>query len=151
MKAKLWNRDGAWQEVVDYIGSKGLGVISISKEPSALDNVTKSNNQTIEQTIAALSGCEFYIGLGHGPSWLAWSLGVPVILISGFSEPWAEFPTPYRVINQGVCNGCFNDTSVKFDRGWQWCPRNKNYECTREISPDQVTDMIDILIDLQNC
>lgn len=147
MKAKLWNRDGAWQKIADYISSKDLGMISISKEQSNLNNVTKSNNMAIEQTIAVLSGCEFYIGLGHGPSWLAWAVGVPVIMISGFSEPWAEFPTPYRVINTNVCHGCFNDTSVKFDRGWSWCPKNKNYECTREITTQQVIEQIDKLLE----
>lgn len=139
MRPKLWNRDGAWQKVIDYLQKKyGLAAVSISKEESKLNNVLKYNDRTIEQTIATLQNCEFYIGLGHGPSWLAWACGVPVILISGFSETWAEFPTPYRVINKDVCHGCFNDTTVKFERGWEWCPHNKGYECTREITPAMV-------------
>jgi autotransporter strand-loop-strand O-heptosyltransferase len=146
MQAKLWNREDSWQELIDYIQDKGLDVVSISKEESKYKNITKANGRSIEETIATLAGCEFYIGLGHGPSWLAWAVGVPVIMISGFSEPWAEFPTPFRVINKGVCHGCFNDTSVKFDRGYQWCPKNKFYECTREITSAMVIEQIDKII-----
>lgn len=143
MKAKLWNRDGAWQQVIDYLNDKDIQVISISKEESKLQNITKYNGRSIEDTISTMAGAEFYIGLGHGPSWLAWAVGVPVIMISGFSEPWAEFPTPHRIINENVCHGCFNDTSVKFDRGWDWCERNQNYICTKEITPAMVIEQID--------
>ena len=146
MQAKLWNREGAWQELIGYIQEKDLDVVSISKEESKYKNIAKANGRSIEETIATLAGCEFYVGLGHGPSWLAWAVGVPVIMISGFSEPWAEFPTPYRVINENVCHGCFNDTSVKFDRGYQWCPKNKFYECTREITSAMVIEQIDKII-----
>lgn len=147
MQAKLWNNPGAWQMIVDYLVHKqNISVVSISREETTLRDVAKINSRPIEETIAALAGAKFYIGLGHGPSWLAWALNIPVILISGFSEPWAEFPTPYRVINNGVCHGCFNDPTAKFDRSWEWCPRKKNYECTREITPAMVIKQIDRLL-----
>jgi len=153
MQPKLWNRPGAWQEIVDYCISLGYEVVSISKEPTTLKNVKKFNKRKIEDTCAVLSGAAFYIGLGHGPSWLAWSLGIPVVLISGFSEPWEEFQTYSRVINTNVCHGCFNDTNVPFDRGWDWCARKEwegrpvvQYECTKEITPDMVKDAIRALL-----
>ena len=146
MKPKLWNCDGAWQKVIDYVRDAGIEMVSISKEPTALKNVTAKNGKPIEETIKTLLGCQFYIGLGHGPSWLAWALNIPVVMISGFSAPWAEFHTDYRIINQNVCNSCFNRPEFKFDRGWEWCPANKNYECTREIKPEMVIAVIDKLI-----
>ena len=67
---------------------------------------------------------------------------LPVVLISGFSEKWAETTLDtYRVINESVCHGCFN--SERLDAGdWNWCPLHKNtnkmFECTKQISPDMV-------------
>ena len=51
---------------------------------------------------------EFFVGLASGLSWLAWSVGTPVVMISGFSHPLTEFQTPYRVINYHTCNSCWN-------------------------------------------
>jgi autotransporter strand-loop-strand O-heptosyltransferase len=147
MKAKLWNRDGAWQEVIDYLRGLGYEAVSISKEPTGLKNVVAQNNKPIEETIAAMNGAEFYIGLGAGPSWLAWGCGLPVVMISGFSEPWCEYDSDFRIMPpEGICKGCFNDTSVKFDRGWTWCPQNKDYACTKEITAEKVIETINKLI-----
>ena len=44
-----------------------------------------------------------------GLSWLAWAVGTPVVMISGFTHPTNEFATPYRVINYHACNSCWND------------------------------------------
>jgi len=86
-----------------------------------------------------IKASDFFIGLGSGLSWLAWACDVPVVLISGFSEPFAEFDTPYRVINKNVCHGCWNDPELKFDKNdWNWCPRNKNFECSTSITPEIV-------------
>jgi autotransporter strand-loop-strand O-heptosyltransferase len=68
-------------------------------------------------------------------------------MISGFSDPVSEFYTPYRVINKNVCNSCWNDPNLTFDKGnWAWCPRDKNFECSREISFDMVKEKIDLCI-----
>ena len=46
-------------------------------------------------------------------------------MISGFSLPYAEFYTPYRVINTLCnCTGCWNDTRIMFMKhDYMWCPR----------------------------
>ena len=147
MQAKLWNRPGAWQHVIDYINDMGYIPVSISKEPTSLKNVKTRNNKTIEETIQTMRGAQFHIGLGAGPSWLAWACNIPVVMISGFSEPWCEFNNLWRVMPPvGVCKGCFNDPTVTFDRGWDWCGRKKNYECTREITAEYVIERIEDLI-----
>ena len=70
-----------------------------------------------------------------------------MVMISGFSEPWCEYDSDFRIMPpEGVCKGCFNDTSVKFDRGWDWCPKKKDYECTREITAETVIETINKLI-----
>ena len=95
---------------------------------------------------------EFFIGLPSGLSWLSWALNKPTVLISGFSYPYTEFETPYRVQNTNVCTGCWNDDL--FDRGnWKWCPKpdkKELFECTKSITPDMVMKMIDILIKNKN-
>lgn len=147
MQNKMWNRDGAWQKVIDYLVSIGYECVSVSSEPSGLNNVTKHNGQSIQATIEDIRNCEFYIGLNHGPIWIAHALGKDAIMITGVSEEWNDFPNPYRIaINNEVCGiGCFNDMSIPIDRGWNWCPRVKNFACTGEISEDMVINMIEKL------
>jgi autotransporter strand-loop-strand O-heptosyltransferase len=80
-------------------------------------------------------------------SWLAWAVGVPVVLISGFTHPTNEFATPHRVMDGRACNGCWHDLRVRFDhKGFLWCPRHagmpRQFECTRLIMAEQVTRAI---------
>jgi autotransporter strand-loop-strand O-heptosyltransferase len=150
MQNKLWNRPGAWQKIIDYLTSLGYDCVSISVEPSQLTGIVKHNGQSIEQTLTDISGASFYVGLNSGPSWLAYSLNIPVIMITGVSEPWNDFPTPYRIAVDVCRPGCFNDPSLPIDRGWLWCPRNKNYACTREITESMVMEQIDRIREVQN-
>ena len=145
MQNKFWNRDGAWQNIIDYLVDLGYDCISISPEGTLLKNVVQHNGQPIEHTIADIAGCEFYLGLNHGPAWIAYSLGVPAVMITGVSEPWNDFPNPYRVSSDVCRPGCFNDPSLPINRGWEWCPRNKNYECTRAITEGMVIEAINRL------
>lgn len=145
MQNKFWNREGGWQEVMDYLVSLGYECVSVSAEQTQLQNVTSHNGQSIQETIADIAGADFYIGLNHGPSWIAYALDIPTIMITGVSEEWNDFLTPYRIaVNNEVCGiGCFNDTSIPIDRKWDWCPREKNYICTRSITPEMVIEQID--------
>ena len=90
-----------------------------------------------------LKHADFFIGLSSGLSWLAWAVGTPVVMISGFTHPTNEFFTPYRIINYHTCNSCWNDPLEKFDRhDFLSCPRHKDtprqFECTRLITAEQV-------------
>jgi hypothetical protein len=59
-------------------------------------------------------------------------------MITGVSEPFNDPLDTYRV-EVDVCRpGCFNDPSLPIDRGWHWCPRGKDYACTREVTEDMV-------------
>ena len=153
---KHWQNPTGWQDTVDYLNGLGFKVVVLQKEPldwmdlKGLENVEHPNTENIHDVVSWLSNCEFFIGIGSGISWLAWALNKKVILISGFSKPMAEFHTPYRVINEDVCNGCWNDKDHKFDRGdWNWCPEHKNtdkhFECSKEISFETVKEKIDLI------
>jgi autotransporter strand-loop-strand O-heptosyltransferase len=144
MRNKIWNRNGAWQKIIDYCNSLGYKCVCVSSEPSVLKNIVSRTGQSIQNTIEDIKGCEFYIGLNHGPAWIAYVLDKPTIMITGVSEEWNDFPNPHRIaINHEVCGvGCFNDPGLKIDRGWEWCPRNKDYACTKEITEDRVIEEI---------
>lgn len=143
MKNKLWNREGAWQKVIDHLVEKGYECISISTERTQLQNVTSHNGAPIERTIADVAGADFYIGLNAGPSWIAYALDVPCVMITGVSEEWNDFPNPYRVSTKECTPGCFNDPSHPINRGWEWCPRNRDYACTKSITEAMVIDTIE--------
>jgi len=108
--------------------------------------VSKFHGGSIQEVINDMVTCEFFIGIGSGLSWLAWSCNLPLILISGFSEKYAEMLTGvHRVINENVCNGCFN--KYRLDAGdWNWCPilknTNRQFECSKEITSKMVIQEI---------
>ena len=155
-QAKYWNNPTGWQEVVDYLRNLGYEVMIYSREEDGyMGNkhpygVTKFKGGSVQEVIDDLATCEFFIGLGSGLSWLAWACELPVVLISGFSEKWAETTLDtYRVINENVCHGCFNWN--RLDAGdWNWCPKHKGtekqFECTKEISSEMVIEQIERII-----
>jgi autotransporter strand-loop-strand O-heptosyltransferase len=159
-QAKYWNNPEGWQKVVDYLTSLGYECMIYSKEGDGYmgnsypNGVTVYKGGNLQEVIDDLSECEFFIGLGSGLSWLAWACELPVVLISGFSEKWAETTLDtYRIINERVCHGCFN--SERLDAGdWNWCPLHKNtdrmFECTKKISPDMVIRGINEIIGIPN-
>lgn len=145
-KAKLWNNKHGWQEVVNYCVSKGYKVKYLGKDETNLKNVEIIHGN-LTQIANILSKSIGFIGLGSGLSWLAWSLNIPQVLISGFSEVWAEVNIPGRIINEKVCHGCFNNTKYTFDKGdWNWCPAYKNFICTKSITSKEVIDKINSVI-----
>ena len=158
-QCKYWNNPTGWDQVVEYLNSKGYKVVCIDKHASfggrdKLNHlpkgvINKTGDFELQERITDLHNCEFFIGLGSGLSWLAWGLNKDVILISGFSNEKTEFKTPYRIINKDVCNSCWN--KHKFDSGnWNWCPEHegtdREYECSKKITFEMVKESIDRLI-----
>jgi len=151
-QCKYWNNPDGWREIVGYLKKSGYRVFCIDqKRTHGADRILNHIPPGAEdETGRPLSECarwikhaEFFVGLSSGLSWLAWAVGVPVVMISGFTHPLTEFATPYRVINFHACNSCWNDVRLRVDHSdFFWCPRHKGtsreFECTRLITPDQV-------------
>lgn len=147
-QAKYWNNPNGWQEVVDYLNTLGYECVIYSKEGNGYmgnkypKGVKVFKGGSLQDIINEFSTCEFFVGLGSGLSWLAWACELPVVLISGFSEKWAETKLDtYRVINENVCHGCFNWD--RLDAGdWNWCPQHKGtekmFECSKQITSEMV-------------
>lgn len=157
---KLWLNPVGWETVVDFLLKKGYRVIDIDGNRlvgkgiayqripfNAEDWTGKGDGKELSDRARLIRHADFFIGVGSGLSWLAWCCRVPVVLISGFSLPWCEFYTPYRVYNSYVCHGCFNDVRYKFDgHDCFWCPKHKGDEqhliCSLAITPEQVISAI---------
>ena len=152
-QSKIWNNPTGWLEIVKFLKEAGYRVICIDQKqvhgtglvwnqiPNGAEDET--GDRPIEERARWLKHADFFVGLSSGLSWLAWSVGVPVVMISGFTHPLNEFATPYRVINYHTCNSCWNDAAYRFDhKDFLWCPRHKNtprqFECTRLITAEHV-------------
>jgi autotransporter strand-loop-strand O-heptosyltransferase len=152
-QAKYWNNSTGWQEVTDYLKAKGYEVVIYSKEgdgymgnwyPKGVDVFPAG---PLNDLINDMVTCEFFIGIGSGLSWLAWSLNVPVVLISGFSDTYTEPASGVtRVINKQSCNSCFNRKRLNA-ADWRWCPDHKDtdrmFECTKSITGQMVINAIE--------
>lgn len=154
---KYWNYPDGWNQIIRFLKSYGYRVLDIDRDPQLYFAnkryiiPTEAEDFTgrfpIQQRIDLLEHADFFIGLPSGLSWLAWNLDVPVVMLSGFTMPNCEFPTPYRVQNNLFCHACWNDTDCFFDPNVPvWCPKHagtpREIECTRAITPKMVRNTI---------
>jgi len=161
-QCKYWNNKKGWSDLVKKLNEKGYDVINISKEedgymgneiPSSMLN--KSGNFNIQDRISDIYNAEYVIGTSTGLLWLAWALDKKVVMISGITDVFNEFSSKNcRVINKSVCNSCFNDKYLKFDKAdWNYCPRHKGtdrmFECTKTISADDVISQMESYFDFK--
>lgn len=155
--SKYWNNPSGWYHVVRFLKEHGYRVVCIDKSrlggaegaprliPHGVEDETGS--RPLNERARWLKYADFFIGLSSGLSWLAWAVKTPVVMISGFTEPYNEFRTPYRIINRHVCNGCGNDINKRLQPDEPFfCPYHKGtarmFECTRSISVGHVTSVI---------
>ena len=158
-QTKYWNNPTGWQEVVDYLKSKGYEVVLLSKEEDGYmgnkqpKGVIKLSNKTLNEIMNYIHHSEGFIGISSGLSWLAWAVGKnPLFLISGFSKPNLEMSDCVRIFVPDpvkICNGCSNE--FKLDAGdWNWCPKHKGtdrqFECSKLITSKMVIDKLNNFI-----
>ena len=149
---KLWNNPTGWLELSKYLSNKGYKIINISKDGEQIEGVENISDDSMENTKNVIFHSEFVIGLSSGLSWLSWSLGKHVVMISNFTELDHEFTINCtRITNPLVCNGCWNNPKFTFDKGdWYWCPEHKGterqFECHTSITSEMVINQIQHLI-----
>lgn len=156
-QCKYWNNPYGWIEVVKWLKQCGYRVLCIDKDPVCGHGLSwnqiphgaedMTGPLPLTDRAALLKNAAFFVGLSSGLAWLAWAVGAPVVMISGFTHPNNEFYTPYRVFNTHPCNSCWNDPKVMFDHfDFLWCPRHKGtdrqFECTKLITADHVKSVI---------
>lgn len=155
--SKYWNNPLGWYHTVRFLKENGYRVVCIDQSriggiESALRTIPhgvedETGNRPLSERARWLKHADFFVGLSSGLSWLAWAVETPVVMISGFTQPYNEFYTPYRVINRHVCNGCGNDITQRlYPDEPLFCPYHKGteriFECTRSISVTHVTSAI---------
>lgn len=155
---KEWHNGDGWSKVVNYLKDLGYRVICLDDDITHSKSLTKAlacgmecfaDKCSWQERINLLYYADFLVGVSNDISWLAWALNKNVVLISGYTLPYTEFYTPYRVINYRVCNGCFNDVST-WKSPEEICPcENTDYylECSNYISPVPVCRNIDKLME----
>lgn len=148
---KMWANPVGWKGVIKHLKNLGYEVVCIDRDyvlgmPGAWfyapsDCVHDIGNKPLQERIDMIANAQFFIGMASGLSWLAWCCHTPVIMISGFSRPSAEFYTPYRVYNEEApCIDCWGDESIPFNaHDFSWCPRmdKKIDEITVQICSTQ--------------
>lgn len=158
-QSKYWNYPNGWEILSKWLRKSNITPVSLDKYEifgvegswNYLPNSSvKKVGLDFDDVINHIRHSEFFIGVSSGLSWVAYSLGKKVVLISGVTSEDNEFiENCVRIINKTVCNSCFNNTGkYKFNSGdWNWCPVNKNtekeFECSKSISPESVIQEIE--------
>jgi autotransporter strand-loop-strand O-heptosyltransferase len=141
---KFWLHPNGWDELTEFLNSKGYTVVNISKEGNNVKNAITPNNYDINNIMNYIHHSELFIGLGSGLSWLSWAIGKHVVMINNFTDLNHEFTTnTTRIYNHNVCNSCWTNPNFKFDKGdWDWCPIHKGtprqHECQKSITTEDV-------------
>lgn len=157
-QCKYWNRPQGWETVVAGLRERGVHVVCIDQnarhgkgdfwQSIPAGAIDATGNLPLTERARWLMHANAFIGLSSGLAWLAWTMGTPTVLISGFTLPHNEFATPYRVIARDVCTGCWHDPALRYDHDdFHWCPRHtgtpRAFECSREIRPEDVLAALD--------
>lgn len=152
MQQRYWNNPTGWQDVVSFLKEQDKTVLMMSKEPDGF-NGNKSpvgverlpKGYPIDVTIAAMSQLELFIGVTGGLAWLAWTLGIPTIVIAG--PTGKVYPQDVVEIDaeDGVCKNCFFRHRFSIHR-WDACPDHQDddrmFECTKSISSLRVIEAV---------
>jgi len=161
LQQKFWNHTEGWNKVISYLKQKKIDVISLDKYSSfggayAHKDFSPYNyipSRSIDRTgeslrivASYLDRSLFFMGLSTGIAWLAWALNKPVVMVAGFLRANYHFFTPYYVQNPDVCNCCWSHHDLVVD-DWYWCPENKDFECSRRITPEMVIEKINLVLE----
>jgi len=142
-KIAKWDRANGWEEVIKTLLNAGFEIHNVSYEKTTeIEGVIyHDNNNDISEALHHIAESVLFIGLSSGLSWLAWSYDVPVVMISGFTKHYNEFPC-YRVINERACNGCFNILKNISNECPLFLNTERQNECHNMITPDMVLTQV---------
>lgn len=163
-QAKYWNYKGGWQQVINYLNSKGYKVICVDKHFSfgagncintIPKNVIDKTGCGFDEAISLIANADFHLGISSGLSWLSWALGTHTVMVSSFSKPLCEFTTNItRVYNDTPYSGFFNTVEHKLDpSNWNWNPFKEmstleDWHKFETITPEQVINKIDEYLEI---
>jgi len=76
-----------WKVIVDFIRSKGIKVVQLSKSKENLSGESPDTGN-FRDVIRLINGCSFFIGLDSGPSHIASCLNKPSVIFFGSVNPY---------------------------------------------------------------
>jgi hypothetical protein len=165
MQQRLWTLNGGWNKVVAYLKRQRIDTVSLDHHPQFGAGVSSgdipaltpipsaSKNKTglpLRAVASYINQSLFFMGLSGGLSWLAWALNKPVVMVVGPISERYHFKNPYIIQNKNVCHACWDNhnMTVEAQQDWYWCPEKKDFECSRQITPEMVIEKIDLILDL---
>ena len=159
-QSKYWNHPTGWQQVVDYLNSKGYKVVLVDRDKifgvdsclnHAPNNIIDKTSCSLDEVISIIDSAEFHLGISSGLSWIAWAMNTPVVLVSSFIKPYCEFTTNcIRIYNDTPTSGYFNTHRLN-PSDWNWYPfkniKNlKDWYKVENITPEQVINGVNKLL-----
>ena len=141
---KLWNNPKGYPELIKYFKSKGYNVVDVGNVSDNLKGtIVKSGYLEWNELMNIIENAELFVSGANGLQWLAWAVGQKVLTINGSTDPKTLFKHT-QVIDTNLCNSCFNDSNIVYDNtDVKFCPRKKNFECTRLITSETVIEAIE--------
>ena len=138
-KAKMWNRKGGWQELVDRL-TDSFKIAVISLEPTELKGVLDwTGHRDIYERALQLRHAIAYIGCSSGLAWLAEAVGIEVLILNTCTFAWNE-PFGTHVERNDVCRGCWNRTEFPLEKSYDWCPSGLDFQCSRYLMTEMVIE-----------
>jgi len=169
-RAKMWNYKGneGWQELVDYLKSKGYDVVNCSRENDGEKDfkipkgvITKPRETSIEERVFDIKHSEFFIGASSGLYWVAHALGVWSIMITGHTHKFFDGKSKTVRVSlekdENVCTGCWHNEEINWKFENHFCPlqqeddvsgvpnldpTSRKWECTKKITSNMVIDAV---------
>ncbi len=141
-----------WEELAQMLNNKGYKIVDISYEDHNKKNIINAPKLNWNDTFNHLYHAEYFIGLGSGLSWFNWAMGKPTLMVNNFLPYGYEFTKGLtKVENYSVCNNCWVDERIMFNRGkWDWCPRHQDtlsqHICHKSIKPQKVFKILSNLL-----
>ena len=143
---KFWHYPNGWQELTNYFAFRGYKVVHIGDTPFKLKNtIRKTGKLQWNSLMNYIQHAEFFVGLPSGLTVLSWGLGQTSYVIDGITKDFGYMQeNVIKIQNKNVCNGCFNDSNFVYDGQPNYCPQDKNFECTKRITTGMVIEKIGI-------
>ena len=140
-QCKFWQRED-WQILINWLNKQGYKVINVSKEKNEFENCIQIEDTSIDNTMSIIYNAKFQVSLSSGLSWMAYALNTYVFMISNFTNKDYEFTKNCtRIVDTSVCHDCWSEHRLDASN-WNWCPRNKNFECHTSINAEKVIQKI---------
>ena len=140
-QCKFWQKED-WQILINWLNKQGYKVINVSKEKNEFENCIQIEDTSIDNTMSIIYNAKFQVSLSSGLSWMAYALNTYVFMISNFTNKDYEFTKNCtRIVDTSVCHDCWSEHRLDTS-DWNWCPRNKNFECHTSINAEIVIQKI---------